>query len=86
VVGSPLVHQGAVARQEAQQHPARAARQRLAHRDELGAPALDAAEIGVERECHGRRHRPAVGPERGEVELVQQHRVGRNELLALESV
>jgi hypothetical protein len=48
VVGGPLVDQRALARLEHQQHPARATAQRLAHGDELLAPALDAAEAGFQ--------------------------------------
>ena len=86
VVGRPLVDQRALARLEHQQHPARAATQRLAHRDELVAPALDAAEVGLQRQLHGRLHRLAVTAQAGEVQLVQQHRVGGDQLFALQAV
>ena len=60
VVGRPLIDQRAFARLEHQQHPARAAAQGLAHRDELVTPTLDAAEVGGQRERAGRRHRLAI--------------------------
>ena len=86
VIRSPLIHQRSVAGHEGQQHPARAAAERLAHRDELGAPTLDAAEIGLECQFHGRNHGLAVAAERREVQLVEQHRVRRDQLLALQPV
>ena len=60
MVGRPLVDQRAFARLEHEQHPARAAAVRLAHRNELLAPSLDAAEVGGERQRHRRLHRLPV--------------------------
>ncbi|MCY1537754.1 hypothetical protein D9M68_732630 [compost metagenome] len=86
VISSPLVDQRALARLEGEQHPARAAAKRLAHRCEFLVPSVDAAEAGRQCECHGGLHRLAVAAERREVQLVQQHRVAGDELFALEAV
>jgi hypothetical protein len=86
VVGRPLVDERALARLEDQQHPARAAGQRLAHADELFTPAFDAAEVGLQRQPHRRLHGLPVATQAGEIQLVQQHRVGGDQFLALEAV
>jgi len=86
VIGGPLVHQRSLARKEGQQHPARAPTERFAHRDELRAPAVDASEVRVERQGHRRHHGPTVRAQRVEVQLVQQHRVRRDELFTLQAV
>src|SRR6266581_4184679 len=85
MVGRPLVQQDPVSMQIRQQHPARAAAQRFAHRDEFRLPALDTAEVTRQR---GRQR--AVGqrasPKVGKVKLVQDHRVRRDELLPLQAI
>jgi hypothetical protein len=86
VVGRPLVHERAFPRLEHQQHPAGAAAERLAHGHELLAPALDTAEVRLQRERHRRRHGLSPGAQAVEVQLVQEHGVGGNQLLALEAI
>jgi hypothetical protein len=86
VVCGPLVDQRSLARLEHQQHPARAATQRLAHGDELFAPAFDAAEVGFQHQLRGGFHRHAIAAQAAEVQLVQQHRVGGDQFLALEAI
>ena len=68
-----------------QQHPARAAGERLGERHELAPPAVDRAEVARERRGHGLRHGAPVAAEAREVELVQQRRVERGRLVALQA-
>src|SRR4051812_43761348 len=79
VVRRPLVHEPAVPGRVAEQNPARATGERLAHGDELRAPALDAAEVVRERllELGTRR---ALLAQALEEELMQDHRIGRSAL------
>ena len=85
VVGRPLIDQPAVARRPGEQDPARAAAERLAHRGELSPPALEAPEVpGQSIDELGARL--ALLTEAVEEHLVQDHRVHRDELLALEPV
>ncbi len=72
-------------------HPARAAAQCLAHGDELGAPAGRPSRNRARSPRPGRRPRsrgspPPPSPIALEVDLVQQHRVGGDQLLALQPV
>ena len=57
----------------------------FAHRREFGAPAIDAAEIAGQRVAQLALGR-ALLAERGEKEFVQDHRIARDQLLALETV
>src|SRR5260221_1736754 len=85
VIRRPLVHEFAVAPRPGEQHPAGAAAQRLAHRGKLRAPALQRAEVAGQRVAQGRIGL-ALRAERGEEELVQDHRHRRDQLLVLEAV
>ena len=69
-----------------EQHPARATVERTGQRDELVAPTVDRAEVAGERIGHRVRHLPAVAAEAGEIELVEQRGVERDELIALEAM
>src|SRR5262245_16240064 len=85
VVRRPLVHQPPVAAGVRQQDPSRPPAHGLAHRDELGAPAFDAPKITREGLTQ-RRIGLAALAEAVEVQLVQNHRVHGDQLLALEPV
>jgi hypothetical protein len=85
VLRGELVDEPAVARDVDQHDPARSAAQGVAHCHELVAPALDRAEVARQR-LRERRLRLAIAAEAREVELVQQRRVERDQLLALEAV
>src|SRR4029453_18248709 len=80
-----LVDEPPVAGHVREKHPAGAAAKRVAHRPELGAPALERAEIARQDLGHARARLP-VAAEAPAVELVQQRRVERDQLLALETV
>src|SRR5262245_48465296 len=85
MVGRPLVDELAVARRPRQQHPAGAAPERFAHGDELRPPALERTEIapqGVVQAWAGF----TLLAQPIEEQLVQDHRIHRDELLALEAV
>src|SRR3989454_10744731 len=85
MVGRPPIHQWAVATRVHEHYPAGAAAEGLSHRRELGTPALDAAEVAFERS--GKRARgPVAFAEIREVQLVQDHGIGRNQLLALQPI
>ena len=86
VIGRPLIDEGALTRLEAEQHPTRTAALCLAHRHELITPVLDAAEAADQRESHGWHHGRRFRRQPVEIQLVQQHRVGRDQLLALQAV
>src|SRR6266700_1211022 len=85
MVRGPLVHQLAVARRPRQQNPPGAAGERLAHRHKFRAPALVGAEIPRQGFAnHGCRS--ALLAQTVEEQLMEDHRVHRDELLALEPV
>src|SRR2546428_2465564 len=85
VVGRPLVHQFAVAVRVGEEHPSRAATHRLAHGNELGPPPVNAPEVPHESLAK-RAIGLALGAEAVEVQLVEDHRIHRDELFALEPV
>src|SRR5262249_11700276 len=85
VLGSVLVDEASISGNVGQQNPARAAAERVSHRAELGAPAIDRAEVAREDLGHPPR-RLTVAAEAREIELMQQRRIERDELLALERV
>jgi hypothetical protein len=68
-----------------EQHPTRATTQRVAHGTELGTPAIERAKIAREH-FHHRLGRLAVAAHAREVQLVQDHGIHRNELLALQAI
>src|SRR6266404_4148725 len=68
-----LVDEPPVAGHVPEKHPAGAAAKRVAHRPELGAPALERAEFARQDLGHARGRLP-VAAEAREVELVQQRR------------
>ena len=90
VVGTPDIRQGSVARRTRQQHPARTTTQRLAHGDELGAPLGERTEVARDRVGQGALGLSAAAfagaGQAVEVDLVQQHRVGGDQFLALQPV
>src|SRR5262249_39790816 len=81
----PLVDELAVARRPRQQPPSGAAAERFAHRHELRSPALERSEILRQRVAQ-RRTRLALVAEAVKEQLVQDHRVHRDKLLAFEPV
>src|SRR4051794_4831339 len=83
MVGRPLIDELAVARRPGLQHPARAAAERLAHGDELGPPALDRPEI-PRKTLQQSAIRFTLLPKPIEEQLMEDHRVHRNQLLPLE--
>src|SRR6266571_146359 len=85
MIRRPLVDELAVARRPREQHPSGAAAERFAHRHELRSPALERSEIARQRVAQ-RRTRFALVAEAVEEQLVQDHRVHRDELLAFESI
>src|SRR5262245_35084432 len=68
-----------------QQNPARSAAQRLPSTDELDSPAIDTPEVALQRLADGAA-RNAVTGEDVEVQLVQDHRIGGDQLLPLQAV
>src|SRR5215510_10743264 len=80
-----LVDEPPVAGHIREKDPAGTAAERVAHRPELGAPPLERAELARQDLGHARGRLP-VAAEAREVELVQQRRVERDQLLALETV
>src|SRR5690349_12758406 len=85
MVRRPLVDELAVARRPRQQHPSRAAAERLAHGHELRSPALERAEIPRQRLAQ-RSSRLALLAKAIEKQLVQNHRIHRDELLTLDTI
>src|SRR5262249_47597852 len=81
----PRVDDLAVAAPPRQQHPSGTAAERFAHRHELRSPALERSEIARQRVAQ-RRTRLALLAEPVEEQLMQNHRVHRDELLTLEAV
>src|SRR5207247_263595 len=85
MVRCPLVEELAVAWRPRQQHPSGAAAERLAHGHEFRPPALERSKIPSQ--CVPQiRTRFALIPEPVEEQLMQDRRVHRDELLALETV
>jgi hypothetical protein len=80
-----LVDETPVARDVRQEHPPRAAAERVAHRPEFRAPAIERAEVTRQDVGHALR-RLAVSAHAREVQLVQQRGIERDQLLALEAV
>jgi hypothetical protein len=76
MVHGPLIDELPVARRPAQQHPARAAAQRLSDRREFGPPVLYAFEVARQRFTED-----ALGfatrAERRKEKFMQNHRIGR---------
>src|SRR5207245_7018726 len=67
-------------------HPARAAAERFAHRGELRLPCRDAAEITLDQALQCALGLTAAPAQAVEIQLVQDHRVGRDQFLALQPV
>src|SRR5258706_4198830 len=90
MIGGPVVQQPVLARRPGKQCPTRAAAQRRRKASEFRAPALERAEVARQADAESRRlagwFEFAVAAEAGEIEFVQSHRVGRDQLLALEAV
>src|SRR6476660_9112599 len=85
VVRRPLIDKLSIVRRPRQQNPARAAAKRLSHRHEFGSPALIRTKItryGVPQRCSWF----TLFAQSVEKLLVQNHRVHRDELLALETI
>ena len=85
VIGASVIDEAAVARDVAEQHPAGTAGKTAGERDELAAPAVDRSEVADERARHRLRDGSAVAAEAREIELVQQRRIQRRELVALQT-
>src|SRR5262245_15192738 len=85
MVGRPLIDELAITWRPRQQHPSGPAAERLAHRDEFRPPALVGSEIPRQRVPQGGA-RLALVPEPVEEQLMQDHRIHGDELLALEAV
>src|SRR5215472_10580127 len=85
VLGSVLVDEVPFARNVGQQNPARAATEGVSHRAELRAPAIERAEVPREGLGHA-LCRLTIAAYACEIKLVQQRRVERGQLLALETV
>src|SRR5262249_50501851 len=85
MIGRPLIDQTLIALGVAQQDPACSTSKRLPGADELAPPPIDASEVALQRLVDGAA-RNAVTAEAIEVQLVQDHRIGGNQLLPLESV
>src|SRR5512136_1674406 len=85
MIRRPLINELAIARRPGQQHPARTAAKRFPHSDELRPPALIRAKIACKRIAQNRRWFALISKP-VKKQLVQDHRVHRDELLALETV
>ena len=85
MVHSPLIDQPAVARGPGEQHPTRAASLGFTHRREFGLPAIEAPEIAGEGVSQFPVRRALVTKGSKE-QLMQDHRVARDQLLAFETV
>src|SRR5262245_36071800 len=85
MVRGPLVDQLAVAGRPRQQYPSGAAAQCLSHRNEFGTPALESSEIARNRIAQG-GPRLALIAESVEEQLMQDHRIHRDQLFSLEPV
>src|SRR5215510_12218381 len=85
MVGRPLIHEAPIAVRVAQEDPARPASERLPRADKLGPPPLDTPEVALQRLVDGPSGN-AVTAEAVEVQLVQDHRIGGDQLLPLQAV
>src|SRR5215471_20523420 len=85
MVRGPLVDQLAVARRPRQQYPSGATAQCFSHSNEFGTPALESSEITRNRIAQS-GPRLALIAESVKEQLMQDHRIGRDQLFALESV
>src|SRR5258706_7625660 len=85
VIRRPLVDELALAWRPRQKRPSRASAQRLSDRGELCSPPLVRPEV-TRQGLPERRSRLAPFSQAFEVYLVEDHRIGGDELLALESV
>ena len=81
MVGRVLVHEPLFARHVSQEHPAGAAAQRSSHGAELRLPAIGRPEVPGE-DFDKIPGIAAIAAETGEIELVQDHGVERDQLLA----
>src|SRR6516165_5065408 len=85
MVGRPLVDQLAITRRPRQEYPSRAAAERFSHGDEFGAPTLKGPKIADDGLAQ-RASRIALIAQPVKEQLVQDHRIHRNQLFALKSV
>src|SRR5262249_26793010 len=85
MVRRPLVDELAVVWRPRQQHPSGAAAECFAHGHEFGSPTLEGSEIPRQRVLQVRARFASLA-ETIEKQFVQDHRVHRDELLALEAV
>jgi hypothetical protein len=84
VIGRPGVDEAVITWAVGQDHPSGAARLRPTHCGELSAPALQTAEVAIDRFRQGAGFVRVT--ESGKIVLMQDHRVGRDQLLALQPV
>src|SRR5262249_51640631 len=85
MVRGPLVDQLAIARQPRQEYPSGAAAQCFSHSNEFGTPALERFEIARNRVAQS-WSRLALIAESIKEQFMQDHRIHRDQLLALEAV
>src|SRR5713101_620306 len=85
MVSGPLIDETFVAGRIHQQRPAGTAALRLAHRRKFRTPTFDAAKVAHKR-VRKRAARRSTAAEAVEIGLVQNHRVHRDQLFALQSV
>src|SRR6516165_5682518 len=85
MIGRPLIDQLAIAWRPRQQHPSRTAAERFAHGDEFGAPTLKGPKIADDGLAQ-RAFRIALIAQPVKEQLVQDHRIHRDQLFALKSV
>src|SRR6266487_7003353 len=85
MVRGPLIDELAIARRPRQQYPSRAAAECFSHCDEFSTPALESSEIAGNRIAQS-GPRLALIAESIKEQLVQNHRIGRDQLFALEPV
>src|SRR5262245_2557960 len=85
MVGRPLIHEAPIAVRVAQEDPARPAAERLRRAGEPGPPTIDTPEVALQRLVDGAAGN-AVTPEAVEVQLMQDHRIGGDQLLPLQAV
>ena len=85
MVGCPLIDQLAITRRPRQQYPSRAAAERFSHGDEFGAPTLERSKIADDGLAQ-RGFRIALIAQPVKEQLVQDHRIHRDQLFALKSV
>src|SRR5213595_2311737 len=85
MVRGPLVDQLAIARRPGKQYPSGAAAQCFSHSNEFGTPPLESSEIARNRIAQS-RFQLALIAESVKEQLMQDHRIHRDQLLALEAV